>query len=117
MKYYLDVLKKYAVFSGRSSRKEYWMFILINMVIVMGISVIDSIAGTKGLIGTIYGFALIIPVIALTVRRLHDVGKAGYWYFISVIPLIGTVWLLMLLLKDSDEGTNKFGNNSKNNII
>ena len=117
MNYYLGALKKYAVFSGRSCRKEYWMFILINMIVVIGISAIDKIAGTKGIIGTLYGFAIIIPALALTLRRLHDVGKSGYWYFICLIPFIGTLWLLMLLIKDSEEGSNRFGENLKNEII
>lgn len=117
MSYYLGVLKKYAVFSGRACRKEYWMFILINAVVVMGISAIDHIAGTKGTIGTLYGFALIVPILAVTVRRLHDVGKNGYWYFICIIPFIGSIWLLMLLCKDSEEGSNRFGENVKKNIV
>ena len=117
MSYYLGVLKKYAVFSGRACRKEYWMFILINAVVVMGISAIDHIAGTKGTIGTLYGFALIVPILAVTVRRLHDVGKNGYWYFICIIPVIGSIWLLMLLCKDSEEGSNRFGENVKKNIV
>ena len=116
MNYYLDVLKKYAVFSGRARRREYRMFILINAIIVAAISAIDYIAGTKGAIGTLYGFALIIPTLAVTVRRLHDIGKNGYWYFISLVPFIGSIWLLVLLCKDSEEGSNRFGENLKRNI-
>ena len=116
MSYYLGVLKKYAVFSGRACRKEYWMFILINAVVVMGISAIDHISGTKGTIGTLYGFALIVPILAVTVRRRHYIGKKGYWYFSSRVPFIGSIWLLVLLCKDSEEGSNRFGENLKRNI-
>lgn len=113
MNYYLDVLKKYATFSGRARRKEYWMFVLINAIVVMAISLIEYAAGTKGIIGYIYGLALIIPMIAVTVRRLHDIGKSGFWYFICLIPLIGSIWLLVLLCTDSQPGQNQFGANLK----
>ncbi|MFQ9616462.1 MAG: DUF805 domain-containing protein [Clostridium butyricum] len=113
MNYYLDVLKKYATFSGRARRKEYWMFVLINAIVVMAISLIEYAAGTNGIIGYIYGLALIIPMIAVTVRRLHDIGKSGFWYFICLIPLIGSIWLLVLLCTDSQPGQNQFGANLK----
>ena len=113
MNYYLDVLKKYATFSGRARRNEDWMFVLINAIVVMAISLIEYAAGTNGIIGYIYGLALIIPMIAVTVRRLHDIGKSGFWYFICLIPLIGSIWLLVLLCKDSQPGQNQFGANLK----
>jgi len=113
MNYYLDVLKKYATFSGRARRKEYWMFVLINAIVVMAISLIEYAAGTNGIIGYIYGLALIIPMSAVTVRRLHDIGKSGFWYFICLIPLIGSIWLLVLLCTDSQPGQNQFGANLK----
>ncbi|MDC9259384.1 DUF805 domain-containing protein, partial [Clostridioides difficile] len=110
---FLDVLKKYATFSGRARRKEYWMFVLINAIVVMAISLIEYAAGTNGIIGYIYVLALIIPMIAVTVRRLHDIGKSGFWYFICLIPLIGSIWLLVLLCTDSQPGQNQFGANLK----
>ncbi len=119
MNYYLSVLKKYAVFSGRSQRAEYWYFVLFHIIIVFVLGFIDGIIGTNdpvsgyGLISVLYVLAVLIPVIAAGVRRLHDVGKSGWMLLVGLIPLIGAIWLLVLMVKDSSPDNNKYGPNPK----
>jgi len=119
MEWYLKVLKQYADFSGRARRKEYWMFTLFNMIFTFLAAIIDNVVGTAnvevgyGLFYFIYAIAVFIPALAVCVRRLHDVGKSGWMIFISFIPIIGAIWLIVLLVKDSQQGANKWGNNPK----
>ncbi len=114
MNWYLEVLKKYAVFSGRARRKEYWMFILFNIIFSIVAGIIDHIIGMDfGLLGTLYGLAVLLPSIAVSVRRLHDIGKSGWMLLIIFIPIIGSIWLLVLATFDSEPGDNRFGSNPK----
>jgi uncharacterized membrane protein YhaH (DUF805 family) len=119
MSWYLTALKKYAVFSGRARRKEYWMFTLFNIIFLIVAMILDNVLGTTigdigyGYIYLLYGLAVIIPSLAVLVRRLHDIGKSGWWIFISLIPLIGSIWLLILLVTDSKPGENQYGPNPK----
>ena len=119
MNWYLDVLKKYAVFSGRARRKEYWFFILFNFIILTVLTVIDNVIGSYdleqgvGLLGGIYALAVLIPNIAVSVRRLHDTGRSGWWLFIGLIPLIGGIVLLVFMFQDSKPGQNQYGANPK----
>lgn len=117
MKWYLKVLKQYANFSGRARRKEYWMFFLFNIIFIAIALILDNILGiaTQGF-GPLYGIyclAIIVPSLAVVVRRLHDTGKSGWWFFISLVPLIGGIWLLVLLVTDSTPGANEYGSNPK----
>lgn len=110
MEWYLRVVKdNYANFNGRARRKEYWLFFLINMLFAIVTVIIDFILGTFLLIYAIYVLALIIPSIAVTIRRLHDIGKSGWWYFILLVPFIGAIWLLVLLCTDGNPGDNSYG--------
>ncbi len=119
MKWYLAALKKYAVFRGRARRKEYWYFILFNLIITFVFGFIDNLAGTfnpetgVGLMGGIYSLAVLLPSIGLTVRRLHDTDRSGWWIFISLIPLIGAIVLLVFMVIDGTSGENRFGANPK----
>ena len=119
MNWYLKVLKQYADFSGRARRSEYWYFVLFNMIFAIVAVVLDNILGTaiEGVgYGPIYGLyvlALLVPGLAVEVRRLHDVGKSGWMFLIVFIPLIGAIWLLVLSFTDSQPGTNKWGPNPK----
>ncbi len=115
MNYYVDVLKKYAVFNGRASRKEYWMFFLFNVIIACVLYFIPIISGMSVLLifYFLYGLAIIIPSIAVLVRRLHDTNHSGWWYFIVLIPIIGGIWVLILLIKNGDIGENQYGPNPK----
>ena len=116
MNWYLGVLKKYAVFSGRARRKEYWMFVLFN-IIITGVLEILLFATNSSVIVTIllgiYGIGVIIPSLAVVVRRLHDTNKSGGFIFISLIPLVGTIILLVFLCQDSTPGENRFGPSPK----
>tara|TARA_B100000787_G_scaffold24748_1_gene16541 strand:- start:529 stop:900 length:372 start_codon:yes stop_codon:yes gene_type:complete len=119
MNWYLKALNQYADFNGRARRKEYWMFFLFNMVFAVLASLIDIAAGTanldsgSGVFQGIYSLAVLIPGLAVGVRRLHDVGKSGWMLLIALIPIIGAIWLLVLMVTDSKEGTNKWGENPK----
>lgn len=119
MNWYLEVLKKYAVFNGRARRKEYWFFVLFNIIISIVLTIIDGVTGSfspeagVGLLSGIYALAVLIPSIAVTVRRLHDTGRNGWWLLIGFIPLIGIVVLLIFMAEESKPGDNQFGSNLK----
>lgn len=119
MNWYLAVLKNYAGFSGRARRKEYWMFVLFNIIFVAVAVILDNLVGTAiegvgyGLFYFLYILAVIIPSLAVAVRRLHDVGKSGWMILIGLIPIIGAIWLLVLYVTDSQPGENQYGANPK----
>lgn len=113
MKYYLDVLKKYVGFEGRARRKEYWMFVLFNSIFEVVLSGIDFVLGTGAILGSLYALALFLPSLAVTVRRLHDIGKEWYWIFIGLIPIVGPIWMIILMAKEGMEGENEFGSDPK----
>ncbi|MGU5664467.1 DUF805 domain-containing protein [Aeromonas sanarellii] len=119
MNWYLEVLKKYAVFSGRARRKEYWFFVLFNIIISIVLAVIDGVTGSfsaeagMGLLGGIYSLAVLIPGIAVSVRRLHDTERSGWWLLIALVPLIGAIVLLVFMVQDSKPGQNQYGANPK----
>jgi len=118
MNWYLKVLNKYAEFSGRARRKEYWMFLLFHSIFIFVAMILDNIFGIAGrqgygLIYGIYSLALFIPTSAVSVRRLHDVGKSGWFLLILLIPLIGAIWFLVVVCADSDPEDNKYGSNPK----
>jgi uncharacterized membrane protein YhaH (DUF805 family) len=119
MNWYLEVLKKYAVFSGRARRKEYWYFFLFNILISIVLTVIDGMTGTLiaeaniGLLSGIYGLAVLIPGLAVSVRRLHDTDRSGWWLLIVLIPLIGAIVILVFMVQDSKLGENQYGSNPK----
>ena len=119
MNWYLQVLKKYAEFSGRARRKEYWMFSLFNVIFMIVAMILDNILGTTagelpyGVFYFLYALAVFIPGLAVTVRRLHDIGKSGWMILIALIPIIGAIWLLVLMVTDSNPGENQYGQNPK----
>lgn len=123
MKYYLEALKKYAVFSGRARRKEYWFFALFNLIFAIVAMFLDQAFGTVftiqgvpimyGFIYVAYALFTFLPGLAVTVRRLHDVGKSGWFFFIVLIPVIGAIWLLVLMCTAGQPGMNKWGQNPK----
>jgi uncharacterized membrane protein YhaH (DUF805 family) len=119
LSWYLEAIKKYAVFSGRSRRKEYWYFVLFNIIVSIVLGWIDALLGTRGsyagagLLSGIYGLAVIIPSLAVTVRRLHDIDRSGWWILIGLVPLIGVIVLLVFALLDGTPGDNRYGPNPK----
>ena len=119
MNWFITALKKYAVFSGRSRRSEYWYFILFYLIIYIALSFIDGVTGTFdaksgiGLLTAIFSLALLIPSLAVSVRRLHDTDRSGWWLLIGLVPLIGAIVLIVFFVQDSGAGTNRFGPNPK----
>lgn len=122
IEYYKMALNKYADFTGRSRRSEYWFFVLGNVIIYFVIAFIAGLIGggigseeaaiiPLALIG-IFALAIIIPSLAVAVRRLHDTGKSGWWYLIAFIPFGGIV-LLVFFCTDSEPGANQWGPNPK----
>jgi len=109
MNWYIEVLKKYAVFSGRASRTEYWMFFLFNIIIAFVLAIIEGLIGSPGVVGLLYGLAVLIPGIAVAVRRLHDTDRTGWWLLIGFVPLVGLIVLIVFLVLPSMEGDNQYG--------
>jgi uncharacterized membrane protein YhaH (DUF805 family) len=119
MNWYLDVLKKYMVFDGRATRSEYWYFVLFNIIISMVLGGIDFITGTLdmetgvGLLSGLYSLFILLPMLAVSIRRLHDTGRSGWWFFIQIIPIIGTIAYLIFMVQDSQFDSNQYGVNPK----
>jgi len=107
MEYFIGALKKYADFEGRATRKEYWMFILFYLILYVVLVVIDSSMESL-LLSTIFSLGLLVPSISVAARRLHDTGRSGWWQLISLIPIIGTIVVIIFLVQDSHE-ENKYG--------
>ena len=120
MNYFIDCLtKKYACFSGRARRQEYWMFVLFNIIagIIIGVIAGVLVGVTKvtafAYLGSIYNLAVLIPGLAVFFRRLHDIGKSGWWWLLAFIPFIGWIVLLVFCCLDSQPGDNQYGPNHK----
>ena len=123
MDWYIKVLREnYSNFKGRARREEYWMFTLVHigvylllyLPVILGI-LFQSTTVYYAFIGTFFVYSLVttIPNIAVTVRRLHDTNHSGWMYLIAFIPIIGTIWLIILVVKEGDSGTNNYGPNPK----
>ncbi len=112
LSWYFTVLKKYATFTGRATRAEFWYFILFNTIVSFILAILDGIFGTNGVFYGIYVLAVLIPTLAVEVRRLHDIGKSGWWLLISIVPIIGFIVLIVWFATDSKE-YNKYGPNPK----
>lgn len=113
MNWYLKVLKQYADFNGRARHQEYWMFVLINAAISFGATLIGGLLGVGTLLQLVYSFAVLVPTIAVGVRRLHDIGKSGWMLLVSFIPIAGIIWILVLLAKEGEVQPNQWGDNPK----
>ncbi len=118
MNIYLKVLRQYADFKGRARRKEYWTFILIHVLISFVLGLIDGVISyllefPVPILSSLYLLGTLVPSLAVLVRRLHDSGKSGWWFFINFIPGIGGIILLVLLFMDSEAKTNKWGHSPK----
>lgn len=119
MDWYLMALKKYTEFQGRAQRKEYWMFTLFNFLAMVLLGAVGALLGGGGegglgdVLQGLYGLGVLVPGIAVTVRRLHDIGKSGWWGLVALIPLIGSLILIYFAVKDSQPETNEYGPNPK----
>lgn len=106
--WYLTVLKNYAGFSGRAGRSEFWYFVLMSIIVSFVLGIIDGMFGTA-VLGIVYALAVLIPNIALAVRRLHDIGKSGWWLLVGFIPVVGFFVLLYFYILAGDAEANVFG--------
>jgi len=113
MNYYLAVLKKYADFNGRARRSEYWYFVLFCFIFSVVLAAFDYVLDTYAVFYGLFNLAMIIPALAVGVRRLHDISKSGWMYMIAFIPLIGSIWLLILFCQEGTEGQNEYGADPK----
>lgn len=119
MNWFLAALKNYAGFTGRARRKEYWFFVLFYYIILIALTFVDIMMGTFnevysiGLLGGLVGILLIVPSIAVSIRRLHDTDRSGWWLLISFVPFIGAIWLLILMVLDGTAGSNQYGEDPK----
>jgi uncharacterized membrane protein YhaH (DUF805 family) len=104
MNWYLEVLKKYAVFSGRASRREYWMFFLFNLIFAIVAAVLDNVLGLA-----IRDVGTLLPGLAVGIRRLHDIGKSGWYMLMGFIPCVGGIIVLVFFATQGDMGTNEYG--------
>ena len=114
MEYFIDALRKFADFNGRARRKQYWMFCLVYVLIVIALSLIDEFVGTS-VLSIIFTTIMLVPSISIAARRLHDTGRSGWWQLIAIIPLIGGIVLIVFLAQDS-HGDNDYGVSPKATI-
>jgi uncharacterized membrane protein YhaH (DUF805 family) len=115
MNWYLGVLKNYAGFSGRARRKEYWMYALFNTIILVVLEILTISANSTfvTILFFAYALAVLIPSLAVAVRRMHDQGKSGAWVLITCVPFIGSLWLLALTCIEGTRGPNQYGPDPK----
>jgi len=113
MDWYLKVLKNYAVFEGRASRSEYWYFILFNVIITIVLMVIENTIGLTsggglGILSMLYSLAVLIPGLAVGIRRLHDTDRSGWWMLLALVPIVSLVLIVFFIFKGT-EGDNQYG--------
>jgi uncharacterized membrane protein YhaH (DUF805 family) len=119
MNWYLHVLRNYVTFDGRARRKEYWMASLVHICILFGLQILEYLTATTLLASVffiaycVYAVATFLPFLAVSMRRLHDTGKSGWWLLILFIPLIGSIIFLIFTVREGDEGSNTYGPNPK----
>ncbi len=119
MQWFMTALQKWADFSGRARRREYWFFVLIYVVIYIVLTVVDTMVGLLnaatgiGILGGLFALAMLIPGISVAVRRLHDTDRSGWWLLLALVPVIGAIVLIVFYLLDSQPGENRFGPNPK----
>jgi uncharacterized membrane protein YhaH (DUF805 family) len=119
MNWFLRALKKYAVFSGRSQRSEYWFFSLVALSLYIPLLIVDHLLGVvdedgdMGLLSGALLLALLLPGLSVSVRRLHDVGMSGWWFLLSFVPILGDIAMIVIFCLDSEPGENRYGPNPK----
>jgi len=116
MSWYIKCLKNYVGFSGRARRKELWMFVLFNIIFSAVAGIIDYIIFQDSnfkVIGTLYSLGVLLPSLAVSVRRLHDTNRVGWWIFLGLIPVVGTIILIVFYATNGQQGDNRFGPDPK----
>ena len=108
--------KNFANFNGRARRRDYWLAYLANVIIAVVLMVlpmlVEPLAIVFAILSIVFGLAILVPMLAISWRRLHDIGKSGVWYFIMFVPIVGFIWYIILLCKDS-EPDNQYSPNPK----
>jgi uncharacterized membrane protein YhaH (DUF805 family) len=123
MKWYFQVLRKYAVFAGRAQRKEYWIFNLIHAVIIFGLKGFELLTGRFApysrfaLVEPLYLLATFVPLVAVSIRRLHDTNRSGWWFLMFLIPLANLILFFLFMTEDSQPGENQYGPNPKVDLV
>lgn len=124
MNWYFRALGKYATFAGRAPRKEYWYFGLINAAILIGLAIAISMTASAGhsplaltVVYAVFALLILVPSISVMVRRLHDTDHSGWWFWISLVPAIGGLVLLVFAVLDSSPGSNQYGPSPKNMMV
>ena len=112
MHWYQEALRKYADFSTRSRRMEYWMFLVVNLVIGVVLGAIGGMTGMRW-ISIVYSIFVFVPGLAVSVRRLHDTGRSGWWLLLVCIPILGWLVLLFFYVQEGQPGDNEYGSNPK----
>ena len=113
MEWYIAVLKRYFDFDGRARRAEYWWFVLFNLIVSIVIGIIDGVVFGVQVLGLIYALAILLPALGVSVRRLHDTNRSGWWLLISFVPVVGFIILIVFLATEGTKGPNNFGNDPK----
>jgi uncharacterized membrane protein YhaH (DUF805 family) len=114
MNEYLSVLKNYAKFDGRARRREYWMFTLVNAAVYVVLNILATqVSMYIGYLAIAYMLGILVPSIAVAIRRMHDIGKSGWWVLIALVPLIGGIWFLVLTVTAGQSGSNAYGADPK----
>ncbi|MEZ5573968.1 MAG: DUF805 domain-containing protein [Halioglobus sp.] len=111
MEYFSRALQKYAEFSGRDTRQQFWMFVLFNLIFAILVAMVGGLLETN-IPSQLYSLALLIPNLSIGARRLHDTGRSGWWQLIGIIPVIGIIVLIIFFVQDSVED-NEYGPNPK----
>lgn len=115
--WFFYVFKQYAVFSGRAQRAQYWYFTLFSILAEIALEICDQALGTSNehlsLFSSLFSLAVLLPSLGVTVRRLHDIGRSGWWVLILLIPILGALVLLVFMVLDSQPGDNRYGPNPK----
>ena len=104
-----SVFSKYAVFSGRAGRPEFWWFALFNVIASVILGAVDYLLFGREILGAVYGLAVLLPGLGVAVRRLHDIGRSGWWILVGIIPLVGWIVLLVWYLTPGTPGSNEYG--------
>jgi uncharacterized membrane protein YhaH (DUF805 family) len=118
MTWFLTAVRKYAVFRGRARRKEYWMFVLVSVALSFVVGLLGAMAGVESdegatLLGLAYTVALLPPALGVSVRRLHDTGRSGWWVLVALVPLLGALVLFVFHVQDGEPGENRYGRSPK----
>ena len=114
MKYYIEALKRYVDFDGRTSVRGYWYFVLFNFIFSIGVSIFGAAMGDyNGFLSSLYTLGLLLPTIAVGIRRFHDINKSGWNMFWLCIPLVNIALMLIWFTQKGDKGRNRYGNAPK----